>query len=258
MKTVLKKGTSENSAKLQREKTFFDKLATEQQQSWWGHRTFAGQERQKRRARLVVKFLSPISESTRILEIGCGAGDFTQYLASELPPCLFYGIDISEGLLKVARKRITKQGIEFLNGDVEDIDPNFGNFNAVIGASILHHVDVSRTLASIYKVLVPGGKILFMEPNMLNPQIWLEKNIRFIGRMLQNTDDETAFFKKEMFNFLKDANFTDMTVEPFDFMHPAFPKFLVPSLRKICEAFEKIAIVKEFAGSLMITARKPS
>lgn len=240
-----------------KEEQFFDNLAEKQEGSWWGHRTYAGQQRQKKRAQLVANFLSPINETTKVLEIGCGAGDFTIYLLEKLPFCTYYGMDISKGLLEIAQRRIHKKGVTFLKGNVEDIDPQVGSFDAVIGASILHHLDTTKTLSGIYKVLNPGGKIFFMEPNMRNPQIWLERNVKFIRKVMQNTEDETAFYKSEMMDMLKKGGFIDITVEPFDFMHPIVPKVLVTFFSSIFNLLEEIPILKEFGGSLMIKGKKP-
>ena len=130
--------------KTEKEQIHFDKLAEKQQASWWGHMTYAGKKRQERRAKLVANYLSPENEESRLLEIGCGAGDFSAYLLEELPPCNFFGIDISGGLLEQARSRITSERVIFLQGDVENIDPKYGDFDSVFGASILHHLDVPK------------------------------------------------------------------------------------------------------------------
>lgn len=246
-----------NAERLLKEEQFFDNLAKGQQDSWWGHRTYAGQQRQIRRAMLAVDFLSPVDEETKILEIGCGGGDFTVYLMEKLPACNYFGIDISQNLLNIAQNRITKRGVTFLKGDVENIDPSLGDFDAVIGASILHHLNVQKILSVIYKILKPGGKIFFMEPNMRNPQIWLERNIRFIGKIMQNTENETAFYKSEMITMLKKEGFADISVTPFDFMHPIIPKPLVGFFEYMFSLLEKTPIIKEFGGSLLIKGRKP-
>ncbi|MBI4667799.1 MAG: methyltransferase domain-containing protein [Elusimicrobia bacterium] len=245
-----------NAERLLKEERFFDNLAEAQRDSWWGHATYAGRQRQRRRALLAVDFLSPVSEETKILEIGCGGGDFTVYLMEKLPVCNYFGIDISRNLLNIAQNRVTKRGVTFLKGDVENMGSDLGNFDAAIGASILHHLNVPKTLSVIYKILRPGGKIFFMEPNMRNPQIWLEKNVRFIGKIMQNTQDETAFYKSEMVNMLNKENFVDISVTPFDFMHPAIPKPLADFLDRLLRWPEKIPVIKEFGGSLLIKARK--
>ena len=239
-----------------KEEHFFNQLAERQEESWWGHRTFTGQQRQKRRARLFAELLSPVRETTKILEIGCGSGDFTVHLLENLPPCAYFGMDISQGLLDVAKRRILNDYVTFLKGNVEELDAQFGTFDVVIGASILHHLNVPKTLQNIHRVLPRAGRILLMEPNMRNPQVWLERNVKWVGRKLQNTEDETAFYKREIEDHLKKAGFREVSAEPFDFMHPLIPKSLFPLMSKMCLGLEKIPALREFAGSLLIQGRK--
>ncbi len=98
----------------------------------------------------------------------------------------------------------------------------------------------------------------FSEPNMMNPQIALEKNIRFIGKMLQNTPDETAFFRWSMTRMLQRVGFDDVSVTPFDFLHPIVPEPLINVTDRIGRLCERLPIVREIAGSLFIRALKPT
>ena len=68
-------------------------------------------------------------------------------------------------------------------------------FDSVVGSSVLHHLEIKEALRDIYRVLKPGGTIYFTEPNMLNPQIAIQKNIPWIKRKLGDSPDETAFFR---------------------------------------------------------------
>src|SRR5207302_448556 len=47
--------------------------------------------------------------------------------------------------------------------------PSDGGYRAIVGADILHHVDMNLYLPRLYDVLVPGGEIIFSEPGALNP-----------------------------------------------------------------------------------------
>lgn len=58
--------------------------------------------------------------ATSVLEIGCGLGAFTQYLALNLPKITIVGMDISDTAIKKARERYPE--IEFMVGDLCEID----------------------------------------------------------------------------------------------------------------------------------------
>lgn len=131
------------------------------------------------------------------------------------------------------------------------------SFDAVLGNSILHHLPPEKALGECYRVLKPGGFIWFSEPNMINPEIAIERNGRFIGELLQNTEYETAFVRWSIARVLREARFEDISVRPYDFLHPIIPAAFVNAVEALGRLLEKVPVVREVSGSLMITAKRP-
>jgi SAM-dependent methyltransferase len=130
-----------------------------------------------------------------------------------------------------------------------------GPFDAVVGSSVLHHLDLTRTWPKIFALLKPGGRMSFAEPNMLNPQIFCERHFRSF--FPQVSPDETAFVRWRLRRDLETAGFTAVKIKPFDWLHPATPPALIPAvqrLSRLCEAFWPVC---EFAGSLSLSATRP-
>lgn len=71
-----------------------------------------------------------------------------------------------------------------------------------------------------------------------------------------DSPDETAFFKWEIRKLLLEYEFKDVTVVPFDFLHPSIPDRMVPFFERLGEVVERIPIIREIAGSLYIAASK--
>jgi hypothetical protein len=92
---------------------------------------------------------------------------------------------------------------------------------------------------------------------MLNPQIALQKKFPYLKQKLGDSPDESAFFKWRIRKSLQHAGFVDISVIPFDFLHPAIPNSFVERADGMASIIEKIPLLKEFAGSLYIRARKP-
>ncbi|HPD57092.1 MAG TPA: hypothetical protein P5294_09900 [Smithellaceae bacterium] len=92
---------------------------------------------------------------------------------------------------------------------------------------------------------------------MLNPQIALQKNIPWLKRKMGESPDETAFFRWQMKKLLSKRGFTEIKITPFDWLHPQTPALLIGAVEKGGLLLEKIPIIKEFSGSLHISARKP-
>lgn len=239
----------------EREIKHFEELANDRNYAWWGANTPSYKIRIERRIDLLKKLLN-IQPGEKLLECGCASGDFTKNIADALGGKIsIYALDISESQIKVASQKLQKSNVHFVVGSIKKLDFKDGFFDCVIGNAILHHLDVEASLKEIKRVLKPGGKLLFFEPNMLNPHIWLSLNIQPLRKLYQASPDETAFFRWEMEKRLKLLGFKNVMVKPFDFIYPLIPRNLLNVAKKIESVLEK-TFVNEIAGSLIILAEK--
>jgi ubiquinone/menaquinone biosynthesis C-methylase UbiE len=220
----------------------------------WGWGTPAGLERARRRTELLIERAS-IKPGMKVLEFGCGTGMFSRRIAAA--GALLTAIDLSPDLLAEAQKE-SSPNITYQIGDIEMLPFTDAAFDAVIGSSVLHHVQVEKALENAYRVLKPGRMIAFAEPNMLNPQIALQKNIPYLKRKMGDSPDETAFFRWPMARLLKQLGFIDIVVDPYDFLHPAIPQKFIPLAKKITHMLEATPLIREIAGSIILSARKPA
>mgnify|MGYP006272452553 FL=1 len=98
--------------------------------------------------------------ATRVLEIGCGAGNNLWFLADEGYLCS--GIDMSSTVIDFARKRLGALGLhpELLVGDAIDLPWADDTFDIVLdrgGLTQNAYPEVSRILDEARRVLKPGG-----------------------------------------------------------------------------------------------------
>jgi len=98
--------------------------------------------------------------------------------------------------------------------------------------------------------------MVFAEPNMINPQILLQKNIPFIKERLGDSPDETAIVRWSFKKLLKKHGFTEVHIFPYDFLHPYTPTPLIPVVNGLGKLFEKLPLTREIAGSVIISAKK--
>jgi SAM-dependent methyltransferase len=196
-----------------------------------------------------------IRPGSKALEVGCGTGLFTEMFAATGAHIL--AVDLSEDLLGLARRReLPADRVSFLARPFEECQVH-GLFDAVIGSSVLHHLEVEPSLRKIFDLLSPGGAMSFAEPNMLDPQNAVQKNVPWIKRLLGDSPDETAFLRWRLRSLLERLGFCDVRITPFDWLHPATPRPLIGPVRLLGRVPEKVPLVREFAGSLMIQARRP-
>ncbi len=228
------------------------KLRREGAEVIWNWSTPAGKIRADKRADL-LSITGKISATDSVLEIGCGTGLFTR-LVYQKTKAKITATDLSEDLLEEAREKFPAGN--FIRDDAMNMQ--FGNesFDVVIGSSILHHLSLKKSAEEIYRVLKPGGRMVFAEPNMLNPQIFIQKNIPFIKKWMGDSPDETAIVRWKYKKLLEQTGFTNVSIFPYDFLHPVTPKFLIPAVDGIGRMIEKVPLLREIAGSVIIYAEK--
>jgi SAM-dependent methyltransferase len=102
----------------------------------------------------------------RVLDLGCGDGQFTTLVASH--GATIVGLDISLDLLAIARSRLNADGyderVSELCGSAHAIPLPDASVDVVFGMAILHHLDLSLTAREVHRVLRPGGRAIFKEP----------------------------------------------------------------------------------------------
>lgn len=110
-------------------------------------------------------------DGKRIMEVGCGSGAITTYLAMKGAHSV--GVDVSAGMLAIARKRAevnrVSDRVELVESPLEEIEEPDCAFDAVIANQVLHHLDLPRAMTTIARLLAPGGRALFAEPVLFLP-----------------------------------------------------------------------------------------
>lgn len=102
-------------------------------------------------------FLCP-SKNGLYLDIGCGTGNYT--IAVHEKGLNLVGIDPSNEMLQVAKNR--NQEIRWIQGFAENIPLEDETFDGIMGCLTLHHwKDIEKGYKELYRVLKPGGKMVF-------------------------------------------------------------------------------------------------
>jgi 2-polyprenyl-3-methyl-5-hydroxy-6-metoxy-1,4-benzoquinol methylase len=121
--------------------------------------------------------LGPL-EGRRILEVGAGGGSLAVWLAQQGAEVV--GIDVSGGILDVARRRAEVSGVAdattFVHAPIETFDPAAAGldpapFDAIIGNNVVHHFERDLAMANIGRLLAPGGVAVFCEPVLFVPEV---------------------------------------------------------------------------------------
>ncbi len=101
-----------------------------------------------------------------ILDVGCGAGNYTLKLLEQLPNLDVTLIDLSQPMLDRATERVgraTTGSIKTIQGDIRKIDLPDQGFDIVLAAAVLHHLRTDSewrdVFAAFHRALRPGGSV---------------------------------------------------------------------------------------------------
>jgi len=228
------------------------KLHSNGAESIWNWSSAAGKKRADRRSEYFVE-LADVKHGDRVLEVGCGTGLFTRKFYQGTRASIT-AVDISQELLDEAKTHL--QEVNFQCDDAMKLSFANNSFDVVFGSSILHHLDFRPAAKEIYRVMRAGGRMIFAEPNMLNPQIFVQKNVAFVKRHLGDSPDETAIVRWRFAKMMREIGFRKIRTFPYDFLHPSTPESLIPFVECLGMAIEKIPVVREIAGSVILYGEK--
>lgn len=105
--------------------------------------------------------LFPIDSQMKVLDVGCGTGNFSIKLAKR--GALVTGIDISENMLAVARERIRQEKVqvEFKQMDCQDLQFPDHFFDGVLSMATIEFISEPRKMiGEMFRVCKKGGLIL--------------------------------------------------------------------------------------------------
>ena len=173
-----------------------------------------------------------------ILDVATGTGDFALLSARMLKPASLLGIDISEGMLNVGRKKISEAGLDntvtFKKDDCMNLSLEDASFDAVtVAYGIRNFEDLDRGLKEMRRILRPGGRLVIIE--LTAPQkfpmkqlFWCYSHIfmPLTGRLISKDKQAYSYLPATMEAFpqgevmagiLQKAGFTDVKFKRFTF-----------------------------------------
>ena len=99
-----------------------------------------------------------------VLDAGCGSGRLAVLIARRRPDLQVRGVDLERGMVEVATQRAEQENlasrVHFTVGDLADLPLPDDSVDLIVSTASLHHwADVGAVIASLGRVLRPGGKM---------------------------------------------------------------------------------------------------
>ncbi len=150
-----------------------------------------------------------------ILDVATGTGDFALLAYRKLKPASLVGIDLSEGMLEVGRKKIAEKGWEkkivLKKEDCTALSFESDSFEAItVAFGIRNFDDLDKGLSEMYRVLGKGGKLVILEfatpekfPMNILFKIYSTVCMPFIGRILSKDAHAYSYLPETIAAFPK-------------------------------------------------------
>ncbi|MEH7384524.1 class I SAM-dependent methyltransferase [Bacillus sp. JJ1521] len=174
-----------------------------------------------------------INKSSRILDVGCGTGQTSAYLAARYGAKVT-GMDINPIMIKKAKNRMAKYQlpVEIIQGSIEKCPLEDSNYDFIISESVLSFVNKPKALKEIFRLLKHGGRFIANELTV-NRRLWtnFEEEIKqFYGldSLLMERDWITLFelagFKNLKTFMKKQSTLQNHSMPQFEFSESIEPE----------------------------------
>lgn len=151
-----------------------------------------------------VMQLLPDLNNRKVLEIGCGRGDFSVWMAKQFPDAEITGTDFSSTAVEIAQQKagLDAKNLGFQVENAEHLSFPDNSFDYIVSCETMEHVFHPDKMAKeIFRVLKPGGRFILTTENYFNGMIlawiktWVTGKPFDSGSGVQPHENFFVFFK---------------------------------------------------------------
>lgn len=125
-----------------------------------------------------------VPNAQQLLDIGCGAGNYTLMMLSKINDLNCTLVDLSQPMLDKAFERVsqqTKNKVTILQGDIREVDLPENTYDIILAGAVLHHLredeDWEKTFRKLFHLLKPNGCLMIsdlitQDTELLNQYTW--------------------------------------------------------------------------------------
>jgi tRNA (cmo5U34)-methyltransferase len=164
--------------------------------------------------------------ASHVLDVGCGAGNYTLKLLEHLPNLDVTLVDLSEPMLLRAKQRVgqaTTGKITTLQGDIRELDLAADSVDVILAAAVLHHLRTDdewrAVFSAFHRALRPGGSIWIFDLVESSMPAIEELMHQEYGRYLAGFKDEA--YRDHVFAYVEKEDTPRPLLEQLDLLRAA-------------------------------------
>lgn len=163
------------------------------------------------------------AKAQKIMDVATGTADLAIAMAKRIDNTQILGIDLSEEMLAVARRKVEKLGlnerITLEKGDAENLSmvSNESIDAATVAFGVRNFENIERGISEIYRTIKPGGKLIVLEFSMPKNSIvrWIYRQYAHrllprIGGMISKDKEAYTYLPDSVEEFPAPERFADM------------------------------------------------
>lgn len=146
---------------------------------------------------------------SRILELGCGTGNYTLLLRDRFKNAGIRALDISEEMIAVAQKKLKHKDIEFIVADAEKIVPDH-HFDLITSNACFQWLNDLKQALPRYAASLPRGGVLCF--SIFGPRTFRELNTVLESVLKTSRVDSTFFCNRDDLKAVLKTNFKSVQI----------------------------------------------
>ena len=223
---------------------------------YWSHRDPINELRTWWRAQ-TARHLFHLLPGETILELGCGSGTLTRALVratrGECPlTAATFTRSPDHPSLRALGPAVEVVRLTDLPGELAG-----RTFDYVVASNVLDLANAPWLLQEVYRLLAPGGRLLFFETNPWNPAFAVRKRLSRWLPFLRRGDERSLPSQVQLYELLSELGFVRIVASPYDFLYWPIPRWLMLVARNLSLVLENTPLIRQFAGIILLQAQRP-
>ena len=189
-----------------------------------------------------------LNDQKRVLDAGCGWGRTIIGLRRNIPDLDIVGVDITPELIAMAKVMLLKEADDkntlFKVGNIQNLEFPDNSFDAVISTRVLHYVsDPQKAMKEFERVVKPGGRVVVILPNKLNPLIYIKYHTKL-------------YSPAHLRNWFKNTSLKIVSCGSIGYIPPIYRFRNSPRIINIDKISRKIPLLQFMGGLAMCVGEK--